>query len=152
AAPARLRPARLQADRGAAAQARARALRVRVAPPQVHALPGRAGRMDDRAVGARAVHVLVGLPAPRGRQGPAGEVRGSTRVLGGRRPIALLPRQHVGAAFGRAWLIERQGTFRGEFHMVRNTTWTGKTAFRSEGPSPEEAAMLTAELIGKQAG
>ena len=57
-------------------QPRGRAVGLRAPAPQVHAVPRRAGRLDDRAGRRGAVHVLDGLPASRGRSRPAGQVRG----------------------------------------------------------------------------
>ena len=86
AAPARLRPAGLPPHRGAAPQPRRPAQRVRPPPPQVHALPGRGRRLDDRAGRPRAVHVLDRLPPSRGRPRSPGQVRRDDDVGGRRRP------------------------------------------------------------------
>ena len=53
------------------------ALGLRAAAPQVHSVPGGAGRLDDRAGRARAVHVLDRLPAP--RRGPGSRWPSSRR-------------------------------------------------------------------------
>ena len=45
--------------------------RLLTTPDEVHAVPDRTGRLDDRPGGTGAVPVLVGLPAPRRRARPA---------------------------------------------------------------------------------
>ncbi len=56
-----------------------RADRLRAPPDAVHAVPDRGRRLDHRAVGARGLHVLVGLPARRRRPPPDRAIRGVAR-------------------------------------------------------------------------
>ena len=69
-APPRLRPARVQADRGAAAQPRAQAERLRPQAPEVHALPRRGRRLDDRAAGEELFMFSTDFPHPEGGKDP----------------------------------------------------------------------------------
>ena len=70
----------------ARAAAAAQGERLPAAPGEVHAVPDRAGRLDDRTGRARAVLLLVRLPAPRRRPRSARTVRSEPRRASTSRP------------------------------------------------------------------
>ena len=89
---ARHRADDLPAHRAGAATA-ADGVRVHPGASVVHAVPDRAGRLDDRAGGRRPLPVLVGLPAPRGHarsRSAASSAR--SRASPSRRRSASMPR------------------------------------------------------------
>ena len=87
------------------------AQRVRPAPGPRHPLPHRARGLDHRAVGTRDLHVLVGLPARRGRPQPDGPVREVHRCRERRGSRAILPGKLRGpdGTGGRRTLSARDG-------------------------------------------